>query len=146
MTEPSDWAKQLADEKLRQRDKKQVEEDKVLSDKRLVQSRAPEMWEQFKNEVVKCLTELKVAMRGEDALRLQTETDRLSLRNPKSGMEIVGMPFHKESGEMPTIWGEYVLFPYGTNDVVWLEKKSHTHMTTDDVARSIVQMAFRQVS
>jgi hypothetical protein len=142
------WAKRLADEKLKNREKKQAEQDKILSDRNLIKSKAPEMWETFKKEIANRLAELKDAMHGEEVITLRQDTasDRLSLHDPRSGQEIVGLPFHRERGEMPTLWGEYVLQPYGTNDVVWLDKRSHSRLVSEDLSRQIVQRAFEAVS
>ena len=148
MTDASNWAKGLADKKLSERGKKRADQDKVLSDRNLVKARGPQMWEQFKNEVVARLGELKFAMEGEDAITLRQDlaSARLSIHDAKSGREIIGMPFHSEYGAMPTLWGEFVLEPIGTNDVVWREKKSYTRWTSEELSRHLVQKAFEQVS
>ena len=147
MADESHWARRLADDKLKQREKKQSDQEKVISDRKLIQSRGSEMRQQFENEVLKCLGELKLAMDGEDVITLRKESagGRLSLHDPKSGKEIIGMPFHPEYGEMPTLWGEYKLVPQGTNDVVWRDKYN-SNWTTENLARFIVQKAFEQVS
>jgi len=135
----SDWARDLTERKKRELEEKRVQQEKDLSDRKLLTANAERMWDEVVKAMMEYVSEINSEM-GSDYLTIEGSQHRYNLKTPQ--VSYYSVDFTSQAWLLSAQGTTYKLAIIEGNGVVW-QNTPFSNLSSQRVAQDIVARAFR---